>query len=98
MCVLPLEIENPVITVQLEIELVKAYAIDLKELDYYKVLPNGEKEGKFKLRENLPFFLVNSVGTIEPKIHFLNSDWHPKEITKYLNNGQIYIHKQTVIG
>jgi hypothetical protein len=83
-----------VITVQLEIELTVATASDLKELDYFKVLANGEKEKEEKLRTNLPFWLVGSSGELEPYIHFLNDDWHPAILKEYLDNEQIYIHKK----
>ena len=94
MCVLPLELENPVITVQLELELIKATPDDLKEIDYYKKVINGPDKKVMRIRKNLPFFLVNSSGYIDPHIYILNDDWHPAILKEYLDNEQIYIHKK----
>lgn len=100
MCVLALELETetPIVKFTIELELVKATSTDLKELDFFRIDENGKKEGKFKLRENLPFWLLNSDGELESHIYFLNDSWNPKDIKTYLENGQIYIQKDKVFG
>lgn len=93
MCVLALEEETTTATITVELELQKALLDDIRILDHEKQLPNGEFKPVYKLRPNLPFWLINSKGEIETKPYFMHGAVNKEHIHTYLKNGQIYIHK-----
>ena len=94
MCVLALDVEVQTETVSLELQ--QALLNDIRVLDYNKELPNGQTKPVYKLRENLPFWMKNSKGSFENRVYFMHSGVNRKDINDYLNNGQIYIHKDYV--
>lgn len=94
MCAIDLEIEIETRTINVELQ--KAFLDDIRELDYNKEVAHKKFTPVFKLRENLPFWLIDSKGVLQPQTYFLHNGVDKKDIYNYLKNGQIYIHKSFI--
>lgn len=93
MCGMPLELENKKITI--ELELVLATADDLKEIDFYKEMPNEEFKPIYKRRLNLPIWLKSFItDKIEPKCYFLRQHTNMNDINIFLKDNRVFIHKE----
>lgn len=83
-------------TVPVTIDLVLAHPEDLKELDYYKTLPDGSQKKVMKLKRDMPFWLKSiQTGMIEPTPYRLDEHHDPHEIAAWLNQEMIYIAKRS---
>jgi trans-aconitate methyltransferase len=76
------------------VELVKAHADDLKELDHYIDLGNGQFKKKMKLRHGIPYWLKSiATGLFDPNIYRLDERTDTEMLAGYLENDMIYIAK-----
>ncbi|WP_064968039.1 hypothetical protein [Tenacibaculum ovolyticum] len=92
MCVLPLNSENNTVTIQLD--LIVATAADLKEIDFYKPLPNDEFKAVYKRRMHLPFWLKSfKTNIVENKCYFINEHTKMDDILLFLKEDRVFIHK-----
>ncbi|PQB08006.1 hypothetical protein BST83_13225 [Polaribacter filamentus] len=77
----------------ISLELVMATAIDLKEIDYIKELPNDEFKPVYKIKKNMPFWIKSMVNNeIETKCYFLDDHTNQKDLKIFLDAGRIFIH------
>ena len=87
-----LTLENT--TVKIELELVLATAEDLKEIDFYKELPNEEFKPIYKRRLHLPIWLKSfKTNEIEPKCYFLRKHTNMNDINIFLKDNRVFIHE-----